>query len=67
MALLHDWAETPSVTCPKQRRAYFGTDARKLAETAAFADVVSGAAPRRLSIGSSMRIMSTQDAGSATG
>ena len=42
MALLHDWAETRIGDMPKTATAYFGADARKLAATAAFADVVSG-------------------------
>lgn len=43
MALLHDWAETRVGDMPKTAASYFGADLRKRAETAAFADVVSGA------------------------
>ncbi|MCM3900990.1 MAG: HD family hydrolase [Pyrinomonadaceae bacterium] len=43
MALLHDWAETRVGDMPKTATAYFGAELRKRAETAAFADVVSGA------------------------
>lgn len=43
MALLHDWAETRMGDIPKTATSYFGSDVRKHAETAAFADVVSGA------------------------
>jgi len=43
MALLHDWAETRVGDMPKTATSYFGSEARKCAETAAFADVVSGA------------------------
>lgn len=43
MALLHDWAETRVGDMPKTAINYFGTDARKNAETLAFADIVSGA------------------------
>jgi putative hydrolases of HD superfamily len=42
MALLHDWAETRVGDMPKTAISYFGSEARKRAETAAFADVVSG-------------------------
>ncbi len=42
MALLHDWAETRVGDMPKTATSYFGTELRKRAETAAFADVVSG-------------------------
>lgn len=41
MALLHDWAETRVGDMPKTATNYFGADARKTAETNAFADVVS--------------------------
>lgn len=40
MALLHDWAETRVGDLPKTATSYFGADARKNAETLAFADVV---------------------------
>ena len=43
MALLHDWAETRVGDMPKTATLYFGSEARKRAETAAFADVVRGA------------------------
>jgi putative hydrolase of HD superfamily len=42
MALLHDWAETRVGDMPKTAISYFGADARKSAETLAFADIVSG-------------------------
>jgi putative hydrolase of HD superfamily len=41
MALLHDWAETRVGDMPKTATNYFGADARKTAETNAFADIVS--------------------------
>lgn len=40
MALLHDWAETRVGDMPKTATDYFGADARKKAETLAFADIV---------------------------
>ena len=40
MALLHDWAETRVGDMPKTATEYFGADARKTAETLAFADIV---------------------------
>ena len=43
MALLHDWAETRVGDMPKTAVAYFGSDARRKAEIAAFADVVKAA------------------------
>jgi putative hydrolase of HD superfamily len=43
MALLHDWAETRVGDLPKTATDYFGADARKGAETSAFADIVAGA------------------------
>lgn len=43
MALLHDWAETRVGDMPRTATAYFGAEARKSAETAAFGDVVRGA------------------------
>jgi putative hydrolase of HD superfamily len=43
MALLHDWAETRVGDLPKTATSYFGADARRSAETLAFADIVSGA------------------------
>jgi putative hydrolase of HD superfamily len=44
MALLHDWAETRVGDMPRTATHYFGADARKIAESQAFADVVAGAA-----------------------
>ena len=43
MALLHDWSETRVGDMPKTAVAYFGSEARKKAEIAAFADVVKEA------------------------
>lgn len=43
MALLHDWAETRVGDMPKTAVAYFGSEARRKAEIAAFADVVKAA------------------------
>ena len=43
MALLHDWSETRIGDMPKTAVTYFGGDARRKAELAAFADVVAGA------------------------
>jgi putative hydrolase of HD superfamily len=40
MALLHDWAEVRVGDMPRIATSYFGADARKQAETRAFADVV---------------------------
>ena len=40
MALLHDWAETRVGDMPRTAINYFGVDARKRAESAAFADIV---------------------------
>jgi putative hydrolase of HD superfamily len=42
MALLHDWAETRVGDMPRTAINYFGADARKSAETKAFADIASG-------------------------
>lgn len=42
MALLHDWAETRVGDMPKTATGYFGAEARKSAETSAFADIVAG-------------------------
>ncbi len=42
MALLHDWAETRVGDMPKTAIGYFGAEARKSAETSAFADIVAG-------------------------
>jgi putative hydrolase of HD superfamily len=41
-ALLHDWAETRVGDMPRTATNYFGAEARKTAETRAFADIVSG-------------------------
>ena len=41
IALLHDWAETRVGDMPRTATLYFGSEARKQAETAAFRDVVS--------------------------
>jgi putative hydrolase of HD superfamily len=40
IALLHDWAEVRVGDMPRTATFYFGSDARKEAETAAFSDVV---------------------------
>jgi putative hydrolase of HD superfamily len=45
MALLHDWAETRVGDMPRTATNYFGADARKTAETLAFADIVSEVGP----------------------
>jgi putative hydrolase of HD superfamily len=41
IALLHDWAETRVGDMPRTATLYFGSEARKHAETAAFSDIVS--------------------------
>jgi len=41
IALLHDWAEVRVGDMPRTATLYFGAEARKQAETAAFRDVVS--------------------------
>ena len=41
MALVHDWAETRVGDMPKTATAYFGAEARKLAEENAFRDIVA--------------------------
>jgi putative hydrolase of HD superfamily len=41
IALLHDWAEVRVGDMPRTATLYFGAEARKHAETAAFSDVVS--------------------------
>jgi putative hydrolase of HD superfamily len=43
MALLHDWAETRIGDMPRTATLYFGAEARKEAETLAFAEIVSEA------------------------
>lgn len=40
MSLLHDWAETRVGDMPRTATEYFGSENRKHAETAAFADIV---------------------------
>jgi len=42
MALLHDWAETRVGDMPRTATNYFGAEARKTAETRAFADIIGG-------------------------
>ena len=42
MALLHDWAEARVGDMPRTGGEYFGADARRLAERAAFDDIVRG-------------------------
>jgi putative hydrolase of HD superfamily len=42
MALVHDWAETRVGDMPRTATGYFGADARRGAETRAFADIVNG-------------------------
>ena len=42
MSLVHDWAEARIGDMPKTGTKYFGSDVRKAAETAAFADMVQG-------------------------
>ena len=42
MALLHDWAETRVGDMPKTATEYFGAEARKRAEMAAFAAMIGG-------------------------
>ena len=42
IALLHDWAEVRVGDMPRTATLYFGSEARKQAETAAFADIVKG-------------------------
>ena len=41
VALLHDWAEVRVGDMPRTATLYFGSEARKQAETAAFSDIVS--------------------------
>jgi putative hydrolase of HD superfamily len=43
IALLHDWAEVRVGDLPRTATAYFGAEARKHAERAAFEDIVGGA------------------------
>lgn len=42
MALLHDWAEARTGDMPRTGGEYFGADARRQAERAAFDDIVEG-------------------------
>ena len=42
MAVLHDWAEARVGDMPRTASEYFGAEARKRAERAAFDDIVSG-------------------------
>ncbi|HVG35770.1 MAG TPA: HD family hydrolase [Pyrinomonadaceae bacterium] len=42
MALLHDWAEARTGDMPRTGGEYFGAQARRTAERAAFDDIVSG-------------------------
>ena len=42
IALLHDWAEARVGDMPRTATLYFGAEARKQAETAAFSDVING-------------------------
>jgi putative hydrolases of HD superfamily len=42
MALLHDWAEARTGDMPRTGGEYFGADARRSAERAAFDDIVRG-------------------------
>ena len=42
MALLHDWSEARIGDMPRTATDYFGADARKKAELAAFSDIVRG-------------------------
>jgi len=52
IALLHDWAEARVGDMPRTATLYFGTDARRNAESAALADIVSQlkASPRYLEL-----------------
>ena len=45
IALLHDWAETRVGDMPRTATLYFGSEARKQAEMAAFSDIVSSVDP----------------------
>jgi Predicted hydrolases of HD superfamily len=44
ISLLHDWAEVRVGDMPRTATLYFGSEVRKQAETAAFADIVKGVA-----------------------
>lgn len=46
ISLLHDWAETRVGDMPRTAKKYFGADASRKAETAAFADIVASLAHR---------------------
>jgi putative hydrolase of HD superfamily len=41
IALLHDWAETRVGDMPRTATLYFGSEARRQAESAAFSDIIS--------------------------
>lgn len=43
LALIHDWAETRIGDMPKTAVSYFGSEVRRKAELAAFADVIGAA------------------------
>ena len=45
MALLHDWSEARIGDMPRTATEYFGLQARKGAELAAFSDIVEGSGP----------------------
>lgn len=47
IALIHDWAETRVGDMPRTATRYFGAEARRTAETLAFADIVNGEAEYR--------------------
>jgi putative hydrolase of HD superfamily len=48
MALVHDWAEARIGDMPKTATDYFGTNARKSAETRAFIDIVNSTGSKKL-------------------
>jgi putative hydrolase of HD superfamily len=52
IALLHDWAEARIGDMPRTAANYFGADARRTAEAAAFSDMVNplGASPQYLEL-----------------
>lgn len=47
MALMHDWAEARVGDMPKTATQYFGSEARRKAETKAFADIVNSTGSQR--------------------
>jgi putative hydrolase of HD superfamily len=51
IALLHDWAEARIGDMPRTATQYFGSETRKIAELAAFKDMVSGSGPAAASYG----------------